>query len=250
MVGLVAGDLHVAGDGHDAGIILVNHHQVAVVPAGADVAAEVDLLRVLGLGQQPGVAQAHPLVGQLHLPALHDLLAEDAQLIADGIAGGRDFQRGQAVQIAGSQAAQTAVAQASVRFHIEDTGGVKAQLVDGVRQLLHQAQVVGVFHEAAAHQELQGHVVHHPPAGIGGALAGLHAPLGHNVPQHHGAGLHHVAVGGLLLGAAEGQAQLLYDLFFQLVFAVIHRILLLKAGLISPAGLRRSRDRFRRCASS
>ena len=209
MVGLVAGDLHVAGDGHDPGVILVDHHQMAVVPAGADLSAEVDLLGVLGLGQQPGVAQGHPLVGQLHLAALHDLLAEDAQLIADGIACGGDVQGGQTVQIAGGQAAQTAVAQTGVGLHVEDVRRPEAQLVDGVRQLLHDAQVIGVLHEAAAHQELQGHIVHHPAALAGGAAAGLHAALGHDVPQDHGAGFHHLAVGGLLLGAAEGQAQLL-----------------------------------------
>jgi len=40
------------------------------------------------LGDEPGVAQAKPVVGQLHLLAVNDLLLEDAQLIADGIAGG------------------------------------------------------------------------------------------------------------------------------------------------------------------
>ena len=119
MVGAVAGDLHVAGDGQHAGVVLVHHMQVPVVPEAAHLAAEVDLLGLLQLGQQPGVAQLHPVVRQLHLLALHDLLLEDAQLIADGIARGRDLQRGHAVQIAGGQTAQAAVAQAGVRLHLE-----------------------------------------------------------------------------------------------------------------------------------
>jgi len=132
MVGVVTGDLHVAGHRQHAGIVLVHHHQVAVVPAGADGAAEVDLLCLLGLGQQPRVAQRLPVIGQLHLLALHDLLLEQAQLVADGVAGGRNLQRGHAVQIAGGQTAQTAVAKTCVRLHVKDVGGLEAQVLNGL----------------------------------------------------------------------------------------------------------------------
>ena len=223
VVGVVAGDLHVAGYGHNAGIVLVDHHQVAVIPAGADLAAEVDLLRLLELGQEPGVAQLHPVVRKLHLLALHDLLLEDAQLVADGVARGGDLQRGHAVQIAGGQTAQTAVAQTGIRLDLEDIGGLEAQLVDGGGQVVQQLQIVGVFHEAAAHQEFHGQVVYLPLALMGGLLAGLHTVLGHNVPQHHSAGLHHLAIGGLLLGTAVVQAQLLDNGFFQGIFGIRHK---------------------------
>ena len=224
VVGVVAGDLHVAGHGHDAGVVLVDDHQVAVVPAGADFAAEVYLLGLLQLGQQPRIAQLHPVVRQLHLLALHDLLLEDAQLVADGIAGGGDIQRGHAVQIAGGQTAQTAVAQTGVRLDLEDVGGLEAQLVNGGDQHIQQLQIVGVLHEAAPHQELHGQVVYLPLALMGGLLPGLHAVLGHDIPQHHGAGLHHLAVGGLLLGAAVVQPQLLYDGFLQCILGIGHML--------------------------
>ena len=57
-----------------------------------------------------------------------------------------------AVQIAGSQTAQTAVAQTGVRLHVEDVRRFEAQLTDGGGQGLQQRQIEGVFHQAAASQ--------------------------------------------------------------------------------------------------
>ena len=102
------------------------------VPAVLHLAAEADLLRLVHLGDEPGVAQAKPVVGQLHLLAVDDLLLEDAQLVADGVAGGGDLQGGHGVQIAGGQTAQTAVAQASVGLQLEQVGGGEAQALQSV----------------------------------------------------------------------------------------------------------------------
>ena len=224
MVGVVARHQHIAGDGQHPGIVLVDHHQVAVVPPGADPAAEVNFLGLLGLGHQPRVPQVQPVVGQLHLLTVHDLLLENAQLIADGVAGGGNVQGGHAVQIAGGQAAQAAVAKARVRLHVEDIRGGEAQLLHRLGQLGQNAQVVCVFHEAAAHQELQGHIVHPLFLLLLGALLGVHAAHGHNVPQGQGAGLHDLPVGGLLFRAAIVQAQLLLDGLLQGVFGISHLV--------------------------
>ena len=77
VVGVVAGDLHVAGHGQDAGVALVHHVEAVVVPELTEGAAEVDLLGLLGTGHQPSVAHALPVIGELHLLAVHDLLLED-----------------------------------------------------------------------------------------------------------------------------------------------------------------------------
>ena len=97
MLRAVAGDLHVAGHGLDHRGVLIDDVQVAVVPELPHGAAETDLLGLRGLWHQPGRAQVLPVVRQLYLLALHDLLLEDAQLVADGIAGGRDLQRSHGV---------------------------------------------------------------------------------------------------------------------------------------------------------
>ncbi len=131
----VAGDLHIAGDRLDHGGILVDDVEVSVVPEFPDGTAEAHLLGLSGLGQQPGRAQILPVVGQLHLLALYDLLLENAQLIADGVAGGGDLQRGHGVQVAGGQAAQAAVAQGGIRLDLEDVRRLEAQVLQGLPQL-------------------------------------------------------------------------------------------------------------------
>ena len=215
VVRTVAGDLHVAGHCPDHRGVLVDHVQVAVVPELPDGAAEADLLSLLGLGQQPGGAQPLPVVGQFHLLALYDLLLEDAQLIADGIAGGGDLQRGHGIQIAGGQAAQAAVAQCRVGLQLENVCRLEAHLFQSFPQLGQDLQVIGVFHQAAAHQELQRQVMHLLfllPAGLG---AGLDLPQGHHVPDHQGAGLHHLLVGRFLRHLAEVEHQLGLFQFFR-----------------------------------
>ena len=177
VLGAVTGDLHVPGDGQYVGAALVRHPVASVlVPDVLDPAAKVDLFRLIHLGDEPGVAHRQPVVGQLHLLAVDDLLLKDAQLIADGIAGGWDLQGGHRVQIAGGQAAQAPVAQPSVGLDFKEVGGGEAQILDGPLQLLQNAQVVGVFHQRAAHQKLQGQVV--DLAGVGA----LHLVLGLELP--------------------------------------------------------------------
>ena len=133
MAGLVAGDLHIPGDGQHGGVAGVLGVVVALaVPAVLHFAAEADLLRLVHLGDEPGIAQAQPVVGQLHLLAIDDLLLEDTQLVADGVAGGGDLQGGHGVQIAGGQTAQTAVAQAGIGLQLEQVGGGEAQALQSV----------------------------------------------------------------------------------------------------------------------
>ena len=248
VLGVVAGDGHVAGDGQHPGVPLVDDVQVVVGPELPEGSAKVDLLHLVGPGDDPGVALVLPVVGQLHLLAVHDLLPEQAQLVADGVAAGGDLQGGQAVQVAGGQAAQAAVAQPRVGLHVENVGGLEPQVLQGFPHGLEHPQVVGVLHQAPAHQELQGHIVDLPQLLLADLAAGLHRVGAHPVPQHHGAGLHHVCLGGLLHGAAEVQAQLVADgLLHGLLGVVFHMALFSsflmqdKAGGASrrhtPAGL-------------
>ena len=208
MAGAVARHHHVAGDGQHRGGVFVDDMEVAVVPEFPEGAAEVDGLGLVGLGQQPGGAHAFPVVGQLHLLALHDLLLENTQFIADGVAGGRNVQGGHGVQIAGGQTAQAAVAEARVRLQLKNVPGLEAQIFQGLLQLGQDPQVVGVFHQASAHEKFQGQVVDLLFLFDLGLLGGLHAPEGHHIPQHQGAGLHHLLIRGLSRLRAEVQGQL------------------------------------------
>ena len=129
MLGAVAGDLHVLGHGQHHIIPGVLYPVAAQrVPLVLHLAAEADLLGLVHLGDEPGVAQPQPVVGQLHLLAVHDLLLEDAQLVADGVACGGDLQGGHGVQVAGGQAAQAAVAKSRVPFQGTDAVQILSKL--------------------------------------------------------------------------------------------------------------------------
>jgi hypothetical protein len=56
------------------------------------VAAEPHFHRPLGPQHFPRIAEAQPFVGALHLPAIDDLLREDAELVADAVAQRGNFQ--------------------------------------------------------------------------------------------------------------------------------------------------------------
>ncbi|MPM63384.1 hypothetical protein SDC9_110264 [bioreactor metagenome] len=75
------------------------------------MAFKADVNAFLRRGHLPYVAVDQPIVGQLYLLAVGQLLAEQAVFVADGAAHRGQIQCRQAVQKAGSQAAQTAVAQ-------------------------------------------------------------------------------------------------------------------------------------------
>ena len=63
-----------------------------VIDIGFGVALPAHPIGDLGPADLPGVAQAQPLVRHLHLPAVPDLLVEDAEFVADAVADGRNLQ--------------------------------------------------------------------------------------------------------------------------------------------------------------
>ena len=168
----------------------------------------MDGLSLVGLGQQPSGANTLPVIRQLHLLTFHDLLLKNTQLIADGIAGGGDVQRGHGVQIAGGQAAQTAVAQTCVRFQLKQVAGLEAQVAQSLFQFGQHAQIVSVFHQAPAHEEFQREIVDLLFLLLFRFLGGLYAPEGHHIPQHQSAGFQHLLIRGFPRLGAEVQGQL------------------------------------------
>ena len=130
MIRAVARDLHIARDGQHLGRALGHDVQPPVVPELADRAAEADGLGLLRLGQQPRAAEVLPVVWQLDLLAVDDALAENAELIADGIARGGDVERRHRVEIARGQAAEAAVAETRVGLAFKDVRCAEAQLVE------------------------------------------------------------------------------------------------------------------------
>ncbi len=183
MARAVSGNFHIVGNCLDCGGVFIDGMEVPVGPEFPDGAAKGNLLGLGGFGEQPGGAQVLPVVRELHLLAFHDFLLKEAQLVADGVPGGGNLQGGHGVQVAGGQTAQAAVAQGRVGLHLEDVTGFEAQMVQGLLELGQQPQVVGVLHQAPAHEEFHGQVVDLLLLVLAGFLPGFHLPEGHHVPE-------------------------------------------------------------------
>jgi len=76
------------------------------------VPAELHCHAPFGARDLPRVAPAQPLVGLLHLPAVDDLLLENAELVTDAVAQCGHFERSQRIDEAGREPPETAVAKA------------------------------------------------------------------------------------------------------------------------------------------
>src|SRR5580704_1540135 len=81
------------------------------VAIGLGATAEFYFEYILGPLDGPGVAEPEPLIGRLHLPTVPNHLVEDAVLVVDAVADGRNVEGCQRIHEAGCQAAESAVAQ-------------------------------------------------------------------------------------------------------------------------------------------
>ena len=209
LLAAVAGDEHIPGNGDDRVIAGVLGVIVAeAVPAGGDLTAEADLHRVLIAGDQPALRSGAPVVGHLGLPAVLEMLPENAQLVADGIARGSQAQGGHAVHIAGSQSSQTAVAQTRIRLGLKNVRGVPAQVLQRSGESFGDAQVERVLHQASAHEKFHGHVMDFlfRPVGILDRQKAAH-----DLADHHGRGLEDLIVRGLGGGGRKMGAKLVLN---------------------------------------
>ena len=178
---VVALHIHVGRNGHDAVVVGVLDVVEAVVPVLTDLAVKTDLHGLIRVALQPHLTAGQPVVGTLLLPAVHDLLLEDAVLVQDGVAGAADAGGGHAVQIAGSQTAQTAVAQTCIRLFLKDAVNADISVGQGLFCHLVQTQVQQAGLQAAAHQELHAQVIHLLGAGADGLGLELRVVLAHHL---------------------------------------------------------------------
>ena len=89
---------------HSADVFRIDmiENQFAVfIFAHFDMTPELNVDRALRFADFPDVAQFQPLMRNLHLIAVFDLLAEQSVLITDAVTVARQLQRGQRIQEAG-----------------------------------------------------------------------------------------------------------------------------------------------------
>ena len=133
---------------------------VLIVPVLLELAVEAHLDGLARNGDEPCGTAGQPVVGQLGLPAFVQLLLEDAVLVADRVACCVVAVSCQSVEIAGSQSAEAAVAEACVGLALKDAVDRDAELLEDGCCLVDHLKVVQAGLERTSHKELHREVEH------------------------------------------------------------------------------------------
>src|SRR5262245_12129527 len=83
---------------------------------GLDPAAEMDVVAHLRTGELPRIAEREPILRIFVLPAVADHLPEQAVVVTDAVAVGRDAKGREAFHETGGQTTEAAVAERGVRL--------------------------------------------------------------------------------------------------------------------------------------
>ena len=110
-------------------------------------------------GMQPHIAHFEPVVREFHLPAVDDLLAENAELVADGEAGHGIVQAGRCVHVARGQTAKAAIAESCVRLKRTEAFQTEAEIVQNLTCRFQQTHVIKIVAQARADQKFHRHVI-------------------------------------------------------------------------------------------
>ena len=177
-----------------------------------DGPAEADGVGRLGPGEFPGVALGEPRLRRLALPAVLEGLAEQAVVVADPVAHGRDADARHALHEAGGEPPEAAVAQSGVGLGLLHGVEVDPEFPQGGAGGLGQAEVVHRVRHQPADQEFQRQVV---DALVRDAALGRHAGRHDPLAQGQRGRGEPVARAGGLGRAAEGEGELGADRFPQ-----------------------------------
>ena len=161
-----------------------------------DAALEADLTGVLGPGDLPDIALVEPVVGLLDLRAVQDALLEDAVVVAQPVADGRQVHRRQGVEKAGRQPSQAAVAEAGVGLVGAEALPVHVELGQRLAAVPLHLHVDDVAGQETAHQKLEGEIVDALDVVAVVALLGEDPAFNDAVTHRRGQGDVAVAVGG------------------------------------------------------
>ncbi len=120
------------------------HRVILFVPLLLNMSVKTDLYRIFRNLLQPNAAARQPAVGQLGLPAVHQLLAEYAVFISQGISHGGVSLCGQAVQETGGKPPKAPVAQTRIGFLLIEVIQFDIVFGQGLLETVFQPQVVEV----------------------------------------------------------------------------------------------------------
>ena len=142
---------------HVVGVVADNRHVVRHRQNG--MLRELDLHRVIIAAVGPGITELGPVIRLFHLAAVAvKALLEQAELVAQTVAGQGDIGRSRRIQEAGCQTAQAAIAQ-SIVLNVLQHSQIHAPLGKQLLHLIQNAQIEQVAVNQPANQVLGGDVV-------------------------------------------------------------------------------------------
>ena len=150
------------------------------------------------------------------LPAVADLLHEQAMLVADAVAVGRDRERRHAVHVAGGEPAQAAVAQRRVGLELAKLVEIDVEAGERRAGRSQHAQVDQRIEQQASDQEFDGEVVHPLAVLALGPLLGFQPSVDHAVADRKDGGDIPVVRAGIRRRGAARIGQLVEDSSAQL----------------------------------
>ncbi len=133
--------------------------------------AELDAIKQIAARDFPGIALIEPQIGALDLPAVLDLLREQAATVAEPVATGRQIQIGHAVEKTRRQPAETAIAEGGLGLDLGDLVEIEPVLGKGSPAALIEPQIYECVHENAAGEKLHRQVAYALDAGGAKELA-------------------------------------------------------------------------------
>ena len=116
---IITGNHDIIRNCFDSGVVFVQDMMVTIVPEFLDLAAKVNINGLFRYSLQPYLAAWQPVIRQLALPTIDNLLFEDTKLIQNRVADCRIAAGSKCIHEAGSQSSKTAVSKTSVRFQLE-----------------------------------------------------------------------------------------------------------------------------------
>lgn len=129
------------------------------VPILVRLAVESDLVGHILALDFPGVAMVQPEVGDLNLVAILNNLLEDAIVVPDSVAPGRDLEGGKRVKEASCESTEASVSKGSVSLLLVELFEVVANAHEGVFELALEVGVDECILESSPHEELEGEII-------------------------------------------------------------------------------------------
>src|SRR5204863_1443256 len=145
--------------------------QAAALCGGLDAAAIMDVVGEFGARELPGIPEGEPILGEFHLPAVADDLAEEAVVVTDAVAARRDAEARHALHQAGGEPPQSAIAERGVRLGAAHAVEIDAEIAERRLDDLGHAEVLDDVGEQPPDQEFEREVIDAlAAAGVTGAV--------------------------------------------------------------------------------